>query len=108
MSHFLSFFTFILFFVWVDHLLYIANIWRYFLTSFTFLQKPLAQVYHQLLEEGVALNLDLNDIWMREYQILPQRTHPLMRMNASSGYILSGIKVEPNPRRSSKRQKVYS
>lgn len=39
--------------------------------------------------------LELGETWMREYQVLPQRTHPTMRMNAASGYILSGIKVDP-------------
>jgi tRNA (adenine-N(1)-)-methyltransferase non-catalytic subunit len=44
------------------------------------------------------LDLQLNETWTREYQVLPGRTHPEMKMNACSGYLLSGIKVPaPTP-----------
>jgi hypothetical protein len=32
---------------------------------------------------------------MREYQILPNRTHPAMSMSQSGGFILTGIKLHP-------------
>ena len=39
------------------------------------------------------LNIKLYDAWTREYQVLKQRTHPLMYMDSHPGYILSAIKV---------------
>lgn len=32
---------------------------------------------------------------MREYQVLPNRTHPQMTMSQNGGFILSGIKLCP-------------
>jgi len=55
--------------------------------------QPLSICYEKLLKTGQAVNLDLSETWMREYQVLPARTHPLMRMNGASGYVLTGIKV---------------
>jgi hypothetical protein len=40
-----------------------------------------------------AVQLVLCDNWLREYQVLPNRTHPLVNMSCSGGYLLSGIKV---------------
>jgi len=57
--------------------------------------QPLAECYDKLLKKKTALNLDLSETWMRVYQVLPDRTHPMMNMDAASGYILSGTKVEP-------------
>lgn len=31
--------------------------------------------------------------WLRRYQVLPGRTHPMMAMSGSGGYILHAIKV---------------
>ena len=55
--------------------------------------QPLVELCSRLYREGTAVNLDLNETWMREYQVLPDRTHPMMRMDNESGFILSGIKV---------------
>jgi len=55
--------------------------------------QPLSICYEKLLKTGQAVNLDLSETWMREYQVLPARTHPVMRMNGASGYVLTGIKV---------------
>ncbi|KIY50409.1 Gcd10p-domain-containing protein [Fistulina hepatica ATCC 64428] len=35
----------------------------------------------------------LTEAWLRQYQILPGRTHPFMNMSGSGGYILSAIFV---------------
>jgi tRNA A58 N-methylase Trm61 len=32
-------------------------------------------------------------MWAREYQVLKNRTHPLMYMAAHSGYLLTAIKI---------------
>jgi hypothetical protein len=37
--------------------------------------------------------MELMEIWTRDYQVLPERTHPTMKMHAASGYLLAGIKV---------------
>lgn len=39
------------------------------------------------------IDLQLNETWTRENQVLPGRTHPEMNMSACSGYLLSGIKI---------------
>lgn len=37
--------------------------------------------------------VQLQESWMREIQVLPARTHPMMAMSGSGGYMLSGIRV---------------
>ncbi|OQS00261.1 tRNA (adenine-N(1)-)-methyltransferase non-catalytic subunit trm6 [Thraustotheca clavata] len=59
--------------------------------------EPLTRAFDVLQRTDSILNLQLNDTWTREYQVLPGRTHPEMSMSAGSGYILSGIKVESSP-----------
>lgn len=54
--------------------------------------EPLLSLYKKSKSKGVTV--ELSETWMREYQVLPKRTHPLMRTSASSGYLLSGIKTE--------------
>ncbi|OQR86726.1 tRNA (adenine-N(1)-)-methyltransferase non-catalytic subunit trm6 [Achlya hypogyna] len=59
--------------------------------------EPLTVAFDALQKWDSVINLQLNDTWTREYQVLPGRTHPEMTMSAGSGYILSGIKVEATP-----------
>ncbi|RHY12330.1 hypothetical protein DYB25_002900 [Aphanomyces astaci] len=59
--------------------------------------EPLTSAFDALQRMDSIINLQLNDTWTREYQILPGRTHPEMTMSAGSGYLLSGIKVEATP-----------
>jgi len=74
---------------------------------FSLYMEPLALIQQKLFERGIALNLDLSETWMREYQVLPARTHPLMRMHGASGYVLSGIKViEEDGEKGTKKQKT--
>ncbi len=40
--------------------------------------------------------MTLSETWMRQYQVLPKRTHPLMSMSGSGGFILVGYKVRTN------------
>ena len=54
---------------------------------------PLQDVYEQLRDGGHAVQLVMEDCWLREYQVLPNRTHPLVAMSCTGGYMLSGIKV---------------
>ncbi|CAG9330391.1 unnamed protein product [Blepharisma stoltei] len=54
-----------------------------------------AIVYEWLIKETLAVNVCLEEIWTREFQVLPERTHPNMnsRQGSSGGYIVSGNKV---------------
>lgn len=57
--------------------------------------RPLEDLAEMVLGT-VACDIDISESWMREYQVLPQRTHPMMEMNGASGYILTGTKIEPD------------
>lgn len=60
---------------------------------YSLFQEPLAQLYCQLKKMGNIIYLRITDCWFREYQVLPDRTHPSIIMSPSSGYLLSGIVV---------------
>lgn len=55
--------------------------------------QPLATCMHNLQVEKMAIGLQITEPWLREYQVLPSRTHPHMQMSASGGYVLSGTKI---------------
>ncbi|KAM4129921.1 hypothetical protein ACJW30_01G060700 [Castanea mollissima] len=55
--------------------------------------QPLATCMHNLQLGKMAIGLQISEPWLREYQVLPSRTHPCMQMSAFGGYILSGIKI---------------
>ncbi|CAI9270485.1 unnamed protein product [Lactuca saligna] len=55
--------------------------------------QPLATCMHNLQVEKMAIGLQITEPWLREYQVLPSRTHPHMQMSACGGYILSGTKI---------------
>lgn len=57
--------------------------------------EPLAECFRELQKQGLAINIRLSDTWMREYQVLPGRTHPNMNMSQSGGFLLTGIKLCP-------------
>ena len=42
---------------------------------------------------GGCINVQLVEPWLREYQVLPQRTHPNMNMSGTGGYMLSAVYV---------------
>ncbi|KAI0530636.1 hypothetical protein KFK09_000182 [Dendrobium nobile] len=54
---------------------------------------PLAACMHRLQASKMAISLQISEPWLREYQVLPSRTHPHMQMSAFGGYILSGIRI---------------
>jgi len=58
--------------------------------------EPLTECFLRLQSQNLAINLRLSDTWTREYQVLPGRTHPNMNMSQSGGFILTGIKLDPN------------
>ncbi|RZB58716.1 tRNA (adenine(58)-N(1))-methyltransferase non-catalytic subunit trm6 isoform B [Glycine soja] len=55
--------------------------------------QPLATCMHNLQLEKMAIGLQITEPWLREYQVLPSRTHPCMQMSSFGGYILSGTKI---------------
>lgn len=57
--------------------------------------EPLTKCFKYLQSEQMAINLRLINTWMREYQILPARTHPNMNMTQNGGFLLTGIKIDP-------------
>mmetsp|Transcript_1718 Transcript_1718/g.2267 ORF Transcript_1718/g.2267 Transcript_1718/m.2267 type:complete len:513 (+) Transcript_1718:132-1670(+) len=57
--------------------------------------EPLIECFREIQKQGLAINLRLTDTWMREYQILPNRTHPNMNMSQNGGFILTGVKLCP-------------
>jgi len=58
--------------------------------------EPLTECFMELQKKKLAINLRLSDTWMREYQVLPGRTHPSMNMTQSGGFILTGTKLCPD------------
>ena len=57
--------------------------------------EPLLECFQELQSQKLAINLRLSDTWMREYQVLPNRTHPNMTMSQNGGFILTGVKLCP-------------
>ena len=55
--------------------------------------EPLTRVFAWLKATGNAIHLQLTETWQREFQILGNCSHPTMTMSASSGYVLSAIKI---------------
>ncbi|XP_056848436.1 tRNA (adenine(58)-N(1))-methyltransferase non-catalytic subunit TRM6-like [Raphanus sativus] len=55
--------------------------------------QPLATCMNNLQQGKMAINLQITEPWLREYQVLPSRTHPHMQMSSFGGYVLSGIRI---------------
>ncbi|XP_071683349.1 uncharacterized protein [Lolium perenne] len=55
--------------------------------------EPLATCMRSLKVSKMAVELHISEPWFREYQVLPSRTHPHMRMKPFGGYLLSGIRI---------------
>ena len=57
--------------------------------------QPLTLLQAHLEKEKAAqcVNMKLEELWTREAQVLPLRTHPFMSMHGKSGFCLSGIKL---------------
>eukprot|EP01104_Vermistella_antarctica_P013379 TRINITY_DN402_c0_g1_i1.p1 TRINITY_DN402_c0_g1~~TRINITY_DN402_c0_g1_i1.p1 ORF type:complete len:272 (-),score=44.86 TRINITY_DN402_c0_g1_i1:1162-1977(-) len=56
--------------------------------------EPLARCQQYLVSQSLGACLILRELWTREYQVLPLRTHPQMRTHGASGFVLSGVKVD--------------
>ncbi|XP_048356162.1 tRNA (adenine(58)-N(1))-methyltransferase non-catalytic subunit TRM6 [Sphaerodactylus townsendi] len=56
-------------------------------------KEPLLECYTKLRERGGVVNLKLSETWLRNYQVLPDRSHPKLTMSGGGGYLLTGITV---------------
>lgn len=60
---------------------------------FNLSKELLMEMYVELKTLSTVNNIHLTSNWMRNYQILPNRTHPEVQMHGNSGYILRGYTV---------------
>lgn len=57
-------------------------------------REVLADLYVELKTGSKITSLRLTSNWMRNFQVLPNRTHPEVMMNGNSGFLLCGYLVE--------------
>lgn len=55
--------------------------------------QPLVDIETYLHKNNMACHTRIFENWLRYYQILKDRTHPLMQMSGFGGYLLVGIKL---------------
>lgn len=53
----------------------------------------LIEVFMDLKSSGKVTGLKLTSNWLRNYQVLPNRTHPNVNMSGNSGFLLHGYTV---------------
>ncbi|KAG8430835.1 hypothetical protein GDO86_019916 [Hymenochirus boettgeri] len=56
-------------------------------------KEPLLECFTKLRERGGVVNLKLSETWLRNYQVLPDRSHPKLVMSGGGGYLLHGTTV---------------
>ena len=54
--------------------------------------EPLKEAALWLKRTSAAVDVDLTQMWMRHFQVLPGRTRPDMNMDDGTGFVLKGIK----------------
>ena len=57
-------------------------------------KEPLLDAYTAIKDTGKTVLVTLSETWLRNYQVLPDRSHPEVLMSGGGGYILSGIYVD--------------
>eukprot|EP01127_Copromyxa_protea_P022345 TRINITY_DN7972_c0_g1_i1.p1 TRINITY_DN7972_c0_g1~~TRINITY_DN7972_c0_g1_i1.p1 ORF type:complete len:345 (-),score=89.74 TRINITY_DN7972_c0_g1_i1:24-1058(-) len=82
-----------------DALPYVKALWPFLRPGMPFAiyseyTQTLIECHEALKRSEGAIDLDLSESWFREYQVLPNRTHPLNGMSGGSGYVLTGLKVK--------------
>uniref|UniRef100_A0A1S4H2E6 tRNA (adenine(58)-N(1))-methyltransferase non-catalytic subunit TRM6 n=1 Tax=Anopheles gambiae TaxID=7165 RepID=A0A1S4H2E6_ANOGA len=60
---------------------------------FSTCREILTESYVDMKAEASVTYLRVTSNWMRQYQILPNRTHPDVTMSGSSGYLLTGYTI---------------
>jgi len=56
--------------------------------------QSLVSCFQTLRDTNSAVNIRLTESWLREYQVLPMRTHPELNMSGGGGYLLTGNKLK--------------
>ena len=77
----------------------LLHLWKYLQPSMPFAvfcpyKEPLLETYMAVKDTGKAILVTLSESWLREYQVLPDRSHPEVMMSGGGGYILTGIYVD--------------
>ncbi|XP_041951614.1 tRNA (adenine(58)-N(1))-methyltransferase non-catalytic subunit TRM6 [Alosa sapidissima] len=67
-------------------------------------REPLIECYTKLREQGGAISMRLTDSWLRQYQVLPNRTHPVLLMSGGGGYLLTGTTVATDTAKATTKQ----
>lgn len=57
-------------------------------------QEALIECHIVLRELNLATNIEITETFLRNIQVLPNRSHPEIVMSATGGYILRGIKIQ--------------
>lgn len=55
--------------------------------------QSLVVTFKHLQDNDLAVKLQLSETWLREIQVLENRTHPTMNMSSTGGFLLTGIKI---------------
>lgn len=55
--------------------------------------EPLVLLKESLQQQNQAINIKVVENFVRKYQVEQDRTHPLMKMNGTSGFLLYGTKT---------------
>ncbi|WAR18639.1 TRM6-like protein [Mya arenaria] len=63
------------------------------LVVFSQFKEALQDCYVYLREHKGLVNYRLTETWLREYQVLPSRTHPVIQMSGTGGYLLSATTI---------------
>ncbi|KAJ2585289.1 tRNA (adenine(58)-N(1))-methyltransferase non-catalytic subunit TRM6, partial [Coemansia sp. RSA 1722] len=50
-------------------------------------KEALVELFAWLRESPSFINVQLTESWLREYQVLPSRTHPLMNTSGGGGFL---------------------
>ncbi|KAK0057010.1 tRNA (adenine(58)-N(1))-methyltransferase non-catalytic subunit TRM6 [Biomphalaria pfeifferi] len=51
--------------------------------------EPLVECYAWIKEQQVGCQLKFSETWCRDYQVLPNQTHPVINMSGTGGYLLT-------------------
>lgn len=57
----------------------------------------LVDLQAKMKSAGGYLGANVSEAWKRKYQVLPGRTHPIMNMSGTGGYILHAFKIFDDP-----------
>ncbi|KAI9026474.1 hypothetical protein CLU79DRAFT_668609, partial [Phycomyces nitens] len=60
---------------------------------YSFHKEMLLDAAYMMRKSGEFIQSDITESSLREYQVLPGRTHPHMMTNGGGGYLLTGLRV---------------